>query len=123
MSPFTARLLYWSPRILSILFAVFLSLFALDVFSEAHGFWPTALALAIHLAPAIVVLVVLALAWRREWIGSALFSLAAVFYAVRVLPRHLDWAIVIALPLLVIASLFLASWIERSKLHPAIHPL
>ncbi len=123
MSRIAARLLYWSPRILSILFAMFLSLFALDVFREVHGFWPTVLAFAIHLVPAIVVIAVLLAAWRWEWIGTAVFSLAAVGYAVSVLPQHMDWAFVISLPLLVIAALFLTSWIERPKLRPAIHPV
>lgn len=43
MSRITARLLYRSPRILSIAFAIFLSLFAFDVFSEVHGCWRTVL--------------------------------------------------------------------------------
>ena len=40
--------LVWTPRILGILFAVFLNLFALDVFGEDHGFWKTILTLLIH---------------------------------------------------------------------------
>ena len=38
------RTLFWAPRILCILFAVFVSLFALDVFGEGYGFWETILA-------------------------------------------------------------------------------
>ena len=38
MSRVAARLLYWSPGTFSIAFAIFLSLFALDVFNEVHGF-------------------------------------------------------------------------------------
>jgi hypothetical protein len=33
------RMLFWTPRLLSILFAIFISLFALDVFGEGYGFW------------------------------------------------------------------------------------
>jgi hypothetical protein len=33
------RLLFWSPRVLCVAFAIFLSLFALDVFSEGLGVW------------------------------------------------------------------------------------
>lgn len=119
MSHFFVRLLYWSPRILAAAFAVFLSLFALDVFNEAHGFWHTALALSIHLIPAAIVLVILAIAWRWEWIGAALFVLAAAFYAWYVLPRHIGWVGAISGPLLVIAALFLADWMEREKLRTA----
>ena len=31
------QFLFWSPRVLTILFALFLSLFALDVFEEGYG--------------------------------------------------------------------------------------
>lgn len=72
MSRVTAGLLYWSPRILSIAFAIFLSLFALDVFNEIHGFWQTVLAFLIHLIPAMIFVAALIVAWRWEWIGDRL---------------------------------------------------
>lgn len=117
MSRVTARLLYWSPRMLSIAFAIFLSLFALDVFSEVHGFWQTVLAFSIHLIPAMVIIAVLIVAWRWEWIGTGLFALLAVYYAVTMLSRNMkNWPAVmgISLPLLLIAATFLAGWIKRS---------
>jgi len=39
------RTVYWLPRLLSIAFILFLSLFSLDVFGEGYGFWNTLLAL------------------------------------------------------------------------------
>ncbi len=117
MSRVTARLLYWSPRMLSIAFAIFLSLFALDVFNEVLGSWQTVLAFSIHLIPAMVIIAVLIVAWRWEWIGTGLFALVAVYYAVTMLSRNVNnWAAVmgISLPLLVIAAMFLAGWIKRS---------
>jgi hypothetical protein len=120
MSRSVARLLYWSPRILAIVFAFLLSLFALDVFNEAHGFWHTSLALLVHLIPALVVVAVLLASWRWEWMGAGLFTLAAIFYAWMVLPMHINWAVTVAIPLLVIGALFLANWIERAKLRSAL---
>jgi hypothetical protein len=113
MSRIEGQLLFWSPRILCIAFAIFVSLFALDEFNGSRGFWQTALALLIHLLPTAVVVAVLVLAWRWEWIGAALFAAAAALYAIRVLPKHPSWAATIALPLLVIAGLFLANWLKR----------
>ena len=104
------QFLFWSPRILAILFAVFISIFALDVFEEANGFWPTALALVIHLTPTAMVLLVLAAAWRWERMGAVLFAAMAGLYAYQVLPMHLSWAAAISGPLLAIAALFLADW-------------
>ena len=60
-------LLFWTPRVLCLLFAVFLSLFALDVFNEGYGFWKTILALLMHLIPTWIVLAILAISWRWEW--------------------------------------------------------
>ena len=74
----------------------------------------------IHLIPTAVIIVVVIAAWRWEWVGAGLFTLAAVFYAWTVLPRHVDWAVIMAVPLLVIAALFLANWIERPKLRAAL---
>ena len=72
--------MFWLPRLLSILFAAFISLFALDVFSESHGLWQTLLALAIHLIPTAFVIVVIVIAWQWEWIGALLFFGAGSYY-------------------------------------------
>ena len=77
------------------------------------------LAFTIHLIPAMVIVAVLFAAWRWEWIGTALYLLGAVYYAVDMLHRNINnWPAVmgISLPLLLIASLFLASWSERSNM-------
>src|SRR5664280_249579 len=61
MKTSTKRFLFWTPRIICILFACFISIFALDVFQENHGFWNTLLALLIHLIPTGLLLLILAL--------------------------------------------------------------
>lgn len=109
-------LLYWPPRALSILFVLFLSVFALDVFEESEGFWQTSLALGLHLIPALIVLAILVIAWRWEWVGAVLFTAAAVWYAVTA-HRHPDWILTIAGPLLLVAALFLADDLIRRRLH------
>jgi hypothetical protein len=63
------RILLWTPRLLGILFIAFISLFALDVFSEYKG-WEVILALLMHLRWSIILLIALILAWRWEWIGD-----------------------------------------------------
>ena len=67
------NVLFWSPRILCILFAAFVSIFALDVFDEGLGFWQTAFALGMHLIPTAMLLAALVIAWRTGWIGAILF--------------------------------------------------
>jgi hypothetical protein len=110
------RLLFWSPRLLCIAFAIFLSLFALDVFNEHLGFAGTLLALVMHMIWPASVVAVLALAWRWEWVGAVLFAALGVFYAATV-RGHLDWKLVISGPLFLLAALFLVNWFLHADLH------
>ncbi len=98
---------------------MFLSLFSLDVFGEHRGFWETILALLIHLIPVYIVLIVLAVAWRWEWVGALLFNALAVYYVVSSWDRF-GWStcVIIAGPLVVVGVLFLLNWIYRAQLRP-----
>ena len=109
--------LTWTPRILCLLFAVFLSLFALDVFDQGYGFWETVLALLMHLIPTGIVLVVLAVSWRWERIGAILFMALGIWYLLTAWGRfHWSAYVVISGPLLLIGVLFLASWLNRTRI-------
>ncbi len=102
------RLSLWTPRILAILFALFLSVFALDVFAEPNGFWPTLLALLMHLVPSAIVLVVLVIAWRWEALGAALFCALGIVYLILEWGRFAWTAYAfISGPLILIGALFL----------------
>jgi len=119
MSKSIRRTIYWTPRIAGILFVLFLSLFALDIFSMDLGFWGTILGLFMHLIPSIVLAIAIALAWRWEWIGAALFIGWAVSYLLRV--SGSDWityALIAGLPAL-IGLFFLAGWIWRKQIRDA----
>lgn len=116
MSQYPMRLLSWSPRILSIAFTVFLGLFALEAFNEGFSFWQSARAFFIDLLPAAAAAATLIAAWRREWIGALVFAVAAVLYTIRFFPWHPDWTLIIAGPMLVIAALFMASWLKHPQL-------
>ncbi|MEI8059615.1 MAG: hypothetical protein WCG67_05610, partial [Ferruginibacter sp.] len=65
----TPAIIRWTARIMSIAFAAFISIFALDVFNESSNFWDTALGLLIHLIPTFLIILVLIISWRKEWIG------------------------------------------------------
>lgn len=117
MSKGLKPIIYWLPRILSIFFAIFLSLFALDVFGEGASFWESILALLIHLVPVYIVLGVLALAWRWAWIGALLYFVLAIFYIILTGGRqHWSAYLGISLPLTIISLLWLLNWIFRSEL-------
>lgn len=116
------RLSLWTPRILAILFALFLSVFALDVFAEPAPFWSTLLALLLHLVPSALVVLVLLIAWRREALGSVLFCGLAVAYVVWAWGRFAWMAYAfIAGPLLLIGLLFLFDWLRHPLPEPQPH--
>jgi hypothetical protein len=111
------QVLFWTPRVLCILFAMFLSLFALDVFSEDAGVWEKVLGLLIHLVPVYVVVILLVVAWRWEWVGAVAFTGLALFYLLQVWGRE-HWSAYLAIsgPLALIGILFLLNWIYRAQL-------
>jgi hypothetical protein len=117
MQPSTKRLLYWTPRVLTILFAIFISLFALDVFSEGKGFWEITLALLMHLIPTAIIIGVLVLSWRREWIGAILYVAMAILYIVWAWGRFpLSTYLIIAGPLVLTGALFMVNWLLRAQI-------
>ena len=106
------KVLYWAPRILCILFAIFVSLFAFDVFGEGQGFWETILALLKHMVPVYVIVIALVIAWRWECIGAIIFIAIALFYII----LNKGESFVIYGPLLVLGVLFLLNWKYESQI-------
>ncbi len=106
--------LFWAPRVLCALFAAFISLFALDVFDGNDGIWQTTVALLMHLTPTAVLLGLLAVAWRWEWVGAVAFPALGLLYIVMAWGRF-PWMAyaIIAGPLFVTGGLFLAGWRRR----------
>ena len=111
MNSTTKRVIFWIPRVLCILFALFLSMFALDVFSEGNGFRETILALLIHLVPTYLIVIALVIAWRWEGLGATLFIFFSLFLLVT--SRGESW--IISGPLFIIGVLFLFNWRYRGR--------
>ena len=115
------RLMVWTPRVLCILFAVFISLFAVDVFGEGYGFWMTVLALLMHLIPTAILLAALAIAWRWELVGGTVFPGLGVLYLVMAWGRfHWSAYLTISGPLFLVGLLFLINWLYRSELRASV---
>ncbi|WP_374685810.1 hypothetical protein [Promineifilum sp.] len=117
MSTQPNRLLHWTPRLLGVLYAVFISAFALDVWGMDGSFGDKLGGFLIHLTPTYAVVVALIIAWIRPAAGGVIFiGLAAVF------SLFFGWQeatvlLIMALPLIVIGLLFLAdSWAGQTRL-------
>ena len=111
------RLLYWAPRALGIAYALFISVFALDVFGENLPFGKLLLALAIHLIPTGIILVVLAVGWKWEWAGSVGFVALGLLYMWITPSRAAIAYLIISGSAFLIGLLFLANWFRRRKPH------
>ena len=108
-----AAVLYWTPRIAGVLIILFVALFALDVFSEKASFWELLLGFVMHSLPAIIMAVVLALAWRRPWLGFGVFLFAAIYFLrffIGGFPQDLGILLLFSGPMAAIALLFWANW-------------
>lgn len=91
--------LYWLPRVLSVLFIIFISVFALDVFGEPKWF----LALIMHLVPSFVLIILTAIAWKNERLGGSLFIAAGLLTLV----FSVFESLIISVPTMIIGILFL----------------
>lgn len=113
-------ILFWTPRIAGILFILFLSLFALDVFDMRLNFWGTLLALLMHLIPSIVLTIALVLAWKWEWVGALAFLGWPVWYLIAARGFHWSVYVILAGIPALIGLLFLAGWLWHGKIHTVL---
>ena len=97
---------------------LFLSLFALDAFSEGKSLVRALPDFAMHLLPALVLLVIVGVSWRWEWVGGIAFTGVALAYAYGA-RSHPAWILTISGPLLVVGVLFLWSWRHHAELRLA----
>ena len=117
------RILFWSARLLTIAFAAFVGIFALDVFGEGYSVWQTIVALIIHLIPTILMLLLLSLAWRRPWIGGIAYPALGLLYLVMSnRPVSSLDVYILSGPLFVLGALFLAEWLVGQPTRSAGRP-
>jgi len=109
------KILYWAPRVLSVLFVGFLCLFSFDGFTEFNG-WETVLAVVIHLAIPAIVLLGTIVAWKVDLAGAAIFFFFAGYYIYMVgFDRHWSWYVSISGPALLVGILYLLNWFQKNK--------
>ncbi len=110
-------LLFWIPRLLAILLALFIGLFALDVFGIPAPVWKKIVGLIIHLIPSILILIITGYAWKKPlWasVGFVAFFVFATLYF-RTYKHALNFTI-ISLPLLIIAALYAIDYFKNRRL-------
>jgi len=118
------KFVYWTPRILSILFLIFLALMSLDIFDMKLGFWGTIIGLFMHNIPVFILTILLIISWKHEIVGGIAFILAGIVYIAILLMNavktgfevyYLAWAVQISGIAFFIGIMFLVGWFKKRK--------
>ena len=114
------KLIFWTPRILAILFILFLAMFSLDIFEGNYGFWRTILGLFMHNIPALILSILLIISWKHEIVGAITFFLAGILYLFILLMSDFQfymllWILQIAGPAFLVGVLFFIGWRQKRK--------
>lgn len=118
----TDRLIFWAPRVLSILFLAFLAMFSLDIFDTNLGFWGTLVGLFMHNLPVLFLAVILAIAWKHDIVGAIFYCLAGLVFFGLILSKvlrngfefyMLSYPLIIAGPAFLISGLFFVGWLKK----------
>lgn len=92
-------------KILLVVYILFLSMFALDIFSMT-GSWQELLGgFLMHLIPSFIVIIAGIIAWKNPKIGGILLILIGITFSISF--RNISAFLLIALPLIIIGALFL----------------
>ena len=91
--------------VLSILFILFISLFALDVFGEPLWY----IGLLVHLIPSFVLTILTIISSKNGLIGGILMIIAGFF------ATFFFHSILLFIPMFIVGSLFLLDWKLTSK--------
>ena len=102
------KFMYYAPRVLGIVFVIFITMFSLDVFDGTRGLPESVLAFIIHSRFSFILGAILFVSWRNELLGGVLYILLGIlFIAINLIP-------VMFVPPFVIGLLFLL----HRKLYP-----
>lgn len=114
------RLFHWLPRIICILAILFVSMFALDAFAPELTFWQQIGGFLLHLIPSYIMIVLLIVAWKWEYVGGIIFTILGFGFSVSVFllnynRNHFSAAqslintLIVAIPFVLVGILFMVS--------------
>ena len=113
------KFIFWTPRILAIIFLLFLAMFSLDIFGNDYTFWETVVGLFMHNIPTLILLIVLIIAWRHEIVGAIAFIFAGLFYIfIMLINTEFEWSmllgsLIISGPAFLVGILFFIGWNKK----------
>ena len=121
----SSKILFWLPRVICILAILFVSMFALDAFTPELSIWQQIGAFIMHLIPSFILLILLIISWKWEFIGGIIFmvigfGLSPIVFIHNYNMNHSIWMSlgiisVITIPFAIVGILFILSHFHRKK--------
>jgi len=120
------RVFHWLPRILCILAILFVSMFALDAFAPELTFWQQIGGFLLHLIPSFIMIALLTVAWKWEYIGGIIFTILGFGFSVAIFLlnynrnhfsalQSLVNTLIVAIPFVLVGILFIASHNKKKR--------
>lgn len=117
---------FWLPRVICIAAILFVSMFALDSFGPGLTIWQQIGGFLIHLIPSYVLIALLVVAWKWEYVGGLLYIVLGLIFSVFIFNinfvrnqfsfgQSLFNALIIAFPFVVAGYLFIVSHNRKKK--------
>lgn len=98
----------WIPRLIAIVFILFLMMFSFDVFAMEDTILEKVVGFIIHSLPSLLIIVILVLNWNNPFRSSLIFLILAVLFTLMFKTfRRIDTFIFISVPPLLVGLLFL----------------
>ena len=119
-------LFHWLPRIICILAILFVSMFALDAFVPELTFWQQIGGFLMHLIPSYIMIGLLIIAWKWEYVGGIIFTFIGLAFSVTVFllnynRNHLTAlqslfiTLMVAVPFVLVGILFMVSHKKKKQ--------
>jgi hypothetical protein len=122
MTDRTRHILIWTPRVLSLAVVWLAAKNLHDWVSSNKGFGENLLSVLVHLIPALIVLGIVALSWRREWIAGMFFVLLGLLRAAKDVVVGSTSHVWLAAFGVFLGLLFVLNWKYRAELRSGIPP-
>lgn len=104
------KILYWIPRLLSLLIITFFALFSFDVFSLEGTFLEKTGGFLMHSLPTIILILLLVYSWKEEKKGGYVFIILGLFSIIFFNTyQRIDTFLIVSLPIIITGILFILS--------------
>lgn len=120
------KIIYWLPRVICILAILFVSIFAFDAFAPGLTIWQQIGGFLLHLIPCYILIILLVIAWKREYVGGIIYTIVGLGFSVSVflldfnrnhfsVSQSIVNALLVAFPFVIVGILFIFSHNKKKR--------